>query len=156
VITAILVVGIKESARFNATIVTIKGCCGAVLIVWASITLILITGATTGPTSRPMVLLASELEPLTYFFAYIGFDAVSTTAQECKNPQRDLPIGIMASLSFAPSCISSVAGVLTGMVRWQDINIEAPIAVAFLDRGLYTASHIITIALSPDLPASCW
>jgi basic amino acid/polyamine antiporter, APA family len=79
------------------------------------------------------------------FFAYIGFDAVSTTAQEAKNPQRDLPIGIIASLLACTILYILVAGVLTGMVPWSDVNIEAPIARAFLDRGLTGASHIITL-----------
>ena len=79
------------------------------------------------------------------FFAYIGFDAVSTTAQECKKPQRDLPIGILVSLLICTVLYILVAGVLTGMVRWQDVNIEAPIAEAFLDRGLSLASHVITL-----------
>jgi APA family basic amino acid/polyamine antiporter len=79
------------------------------------------------------------------FFAYIGFDAVSTTAQEAKNPQRDLPIGIITSLLVCTVLYILVAAVLTGMVPWRDINIEAPIARAFLDRGLSTASHIITV-----------
>jgi APA family basic amino acid/polyamine antiporter len=79
------------------------------------------------------------------FFAYIGFDAVSTTAQEARNPQRDLPIGIILSLLLCTALYILVAGVLTGMVPWQEVNIEAPIARAFSDRGLTTASHIITI-----------
>jgi APA family basic amino acid/polyamine antiporter len=79
------------------------------------------------------------------FFAYIGFDAVSTTAQEAKNPQRDLPIGIIASLLVCTGLYIAVAAVLTGMVPWREINIEAPIARAFMDRGLSTASHIITL-----------
>ena len=79
------------------------------------------------------------------FFAYIGFDAVSTTAQEAKNPQRDLPIGIIVSLLICTALYIGVAGILTGMVRWQDVNIEAPIARAFMDRGLTTASHVITL-----------
>ena len=79
------------------------------------------------------------------FFAYIGFDAVSTTAQEAKNPQRDLPIGMMASLAICTVLYIAVAGVLTGMVHWQQLNIEAPVARAFMDRGLSTASHIITL-----------
>jgi APA family basic amino acid/polyamine antiporter len=79
------------------------------------------------------------------FFAYIGFDAVSTTAQEAKNPQRDLPIGMIASLAICTVLYIAVAAVLTGMVHWQQINIEAPVARAFLDRGLTTASHIITL-----------
>jgi APA family basic amino acid/polyamine antiporter len=79
------------------------------------------------------------------FFAYIGFDAVSTTAQEAKNPQRDLPIGIIVSLLVCTVLYIAVAGVLTGMVHWQDVNIEAPVARAFLDRNLSTASHIIVL-----------
>jgi APA family basic amino acid/polyamine antiporter len=79
------------------------------------------------------------------FFAYIGFDAVSTTAQEAKNPQRDLPIGIIASLLICTALYIAVAAVLTGMVPWREVNIEAPIARAFLDRGLTGASHIITL-----------
>ncbi len=79
------------------------------------------------------------------FFAYIGFDAVSTTAQEAKNPQRDLPIGMIAALAICTVLYIAVAAVLTGMVHWQQINIEAPVARAFLDRGLPVASHIITL-----------
>jgi len=70
---------------------------------------------------------------------------VSTTAQEAKNPQRDLPIGIIASLIICTALYIAVAAVLTGMVPWQEINIEAPIAHAFMDVGLTTASHIITL-----------
>jgi APA family basic amino acid/polyamine antiporter len=79
------------------------------------------------------------------FFAYIGFDAVSTTAQEAKNPQRDLPLGIIISLLVCTALYILVAMVLTGMVPWREINIEAPIARAFMDRGLTTASHVITM-----------
>lgn len=79
------------------------------------------------------------------FFAYIGFDAVSTTAQEAKNPQRDLPIGMIASLVVCTVLYIGVAAVLTGMVPWQSVNIEAPIARAFLDRGLTWASDIIVV-----------
>ncbi len=61
------------------------------------------------------------------FFSYIGFDAVSTTAQEAKNPQRDLPIGIIVSLSICTLLYIGVAAVLTGMVPWREVNIEAPI-----------------------------
>jgi len=79
------------------------------------------------------------------FFAYIGFDAVSTTAQEAKNPQRDLPIGMIASLAVCTLLYIGVAAVLTGMVPWQSVNIEAPIARAFLDRGLTWASDVIVV-----------
>ncbi len=145
VITAILVIGIKESARFNATIVTIKV---AVVLFVIGLGIHYVNFDNWGhdwSSLAPHGFAGIGAGAAYIFFAYIGFDAVSTTAQECKNPQRDLPIGIMASLLICTILYILVAGVLTGMVRWQDINIEAPIAVAFLDRGLYTASHIITI-----------
>src|SRR5712692_2645889 len=145
VITAILVIGIKESARFNATIVTIK--VGVVLFV-IGLGIHYINFSNWGhdwSSFAPMGVGGIGAGAAYIFFAYIGFDAVSTTAQECKNPQRDLPIGIMASLLVCTLLYILVAGVLTGMVRWQDVNIEAPIAEAFLDRGLSVASHIITV-----------
>src|SRR3981189_1275201 len=145
VITAILVIGIKESARFNATIVTIKV---AVVLFVISLGIQYVDFSNWGrdwSTFAPMGFAGVGAGAAYVFFAYIGFDAVSTTAQEAKNPQRDLPIGIIASLLICTILYISVAGVLTGMVRWQDVNIEAPIARAFLDRGLTTASHIVTL-----------
>jgi APA family basic amino acid/polyamine antiporter len=145
VITAILVIGIKESARFNATIVTIK--VGVVLFV-IGLGIHYVDFANWGhdwSSFAPMGLSGIGAGAAYIFFAYIGFDAVSTTAQEAKNPQRDLPIGIIVSLLICTLLYILVAGVLTGMVRWQDVNIEAPIAEAFLDRGLTVASHIITL-----------
>jgi basic amino acid/polyamine antiporter, APA family len=145
VITAILVVGIKESARFNATIVVIKV---SVVLFVIGLGIHYINTANWGShwhSFAPMGFGGIGAGAAYIFFAYIGFDAVSTTAQEAKNPQRDLPIGIIASLLICTVLYILVAGVLTGMVRWQDVNIEAPIALAFMDRGLITASHIITL-----------
>jgi APA family basic amino acid/polyamine antiporter len=145
VITAILVVGIKESARFNATIVTIK--VAVVLFVIALGARYVNAGnwGTDWHSYAPHGFAGIGAGAAYIFFAYIGFDAVSTTAQEAKNPQRDLPIGMIASLAICTVLYIAVAGVLTGMVHWQQINIEAPVARAFLDRGLTTASHIITL-----------
>jgi APA family basic amino acid/polyamine antiporter len=145
VITAILVIGIKESARFNATIVTIKV---AVVLFVIGLGIHYVNFANWGhdwSTFAPMGFSGIGAGAAYIFFAYIGFDAVSTTAQEAKNPQRDLPIGIIVSLLICTLLYILVAGVLTGMVRWQDVNIEAPIAEAFLDRGLTLASHVITL-----------
>src|SRR5438128_3023468 len=145
VITAILVIGIKESARFNATIVVIK----------VSVVLFVIGLGFAYVNKGNWGMSWSSFAPYGFsgigagaayiFFAYIGFDAVSTTAQESKNPQRDLPIGIIASLLICTLLYILVSAVLTGMVPWRDINIEAPIARAFMDRGLTVASHIITL-----------
>jgi APA family basic amino acid/polyamine antiporter len=145
VITAILVIGIKESARFNSTIVVIKV---AVVLFVIGLGFHYVDFSNWGSdwhSFAPMGRSGIGLGAAYIFFAYIGFDAVSTTAQEAKNPQRDLPIGIIVSLLVCTVLYILVAGVLTGMVRWQEVNIEAPIAMAFLDRGLSTASHIITI-----------
>jgi APA family basic amino acid/polyamine antiporter len=145
IITAVLVVGIKESARFNATIVTIKV---AVVLFVIALGARYINTANWGSdwhSYAPHGFAGIGAGAAYIFFAYIGFDAVSTTAQEAKNPQRDLPIGMIASLAICTVLYIAVAGVLTGMVHWQQINIEAPVARAFLDRGLSTASHIITL-----------
>jgi APA family basic amino acid/polyamine antiporter len=145
VITAILVIGIKESARFNATIVTIK--VGVVLFI-IGLGMKYVSSATWGSdwhSFAPYGFSGIGAGAAYIFFAYIGFDAVSTTAQEAKNPQRDLPIGIIASLLICTVLYILVAAVLTGMVPWQEVNIEAPLARAFMDRGLTTASHIITV-----------
>src|SRR6202011_5019187 len=145
VITAILVVGIKESAQFNATIVDIKV---AVVLFVIGLGATYVNKANWGSdwsTFAPFGFSGIGSAAAYIFFAYIGFDAVSTTAQEAKNPQRDLPIGIIASLLVCTALYILVAAVLTGMVPWREINIEAPIARAFLDRGLVGASHIITL-----------
>lgn len=145
VITAILAIGIKESARFNSTIVVIKV---AVVLFVIGLGFRYVSASNWGGdwhTFAPMGFSGIGAGAAYIFFAYIGFDAVSTTAQEAKNPQRDLPIGIIASLLACTLLYILVAAVLTGMVPWREINIEAPIARAFLDRGLVGASHIITL-----------
>jgi APA family basic amino acid/polyamine antiporter len=145
VITTVLAIGIKESARFNSAIVMIK--VSVVLFVIGLGFAYVNRGnwGTDWSSFAPYGFSGIGAGAAYIFFAYIGFDAVSTTAQEAKNPQRDLPIGIIASLLVCTVLYILVAAVLTGMVPWRDINIEAPIARAFLDRGLTTASHIITV-----------
>ncbi len=145
VITAILCVGIKESASFNATIVVIKVSVVLFVIGLGSRYISTANWGSDWHSFAPYGFSGIGAGAAYIFFAYIGFDAVSTTAQEAKNPQRDLPIGIIVSLLICTALYIMVAGVLTGMVHWQDINIEAPVARAFLDRGLTTASHIITV-----------
>jgi len=144
-ITCILVVGIKESARFNATIVVVKV---AVVLFVIGMGIKYVNFSNWGSdwnSFAPYGISGIGAGAAYIFFAYIGFDAVSTTAQEAKNPQRDLPIGIIISLVVCTLLYIAVAGVLTGMVPWREVNIEAPIARAFLDRGLTTASHVITV-----------
>ena len=145
VITAILTIGIKESARFNTAIVVIKVSVVLFVIALGSRYIDFANWGHDWHSLAPMGFSGIGAGAAYIFFAYIGFDAVSTTAQEAKNPQRDLPIGIIVSLLVCTVLYIAVAGVLTGMVHWQDVNIEAPVARAFLDRGLSTASHIITV-----------
>jgi len=144
VITTILVIGIKESAGFNAGIVVLKL---SVVLFVIILGMKYVSRANWGhdwSSFAPMGFSGIGSGAAYIFFAYIGFDAVSTTAQEAKNPQRDLPIGIITSLLVCTVLYILVAGVLTGMVPWNDVNIEAPIAHAFLDRGLTKASYLIT------------
>jgi APA family basic amino acid/polyamine antiporter len=145
VITAILVRGIKESARFNTAIVVIKVSVVLFVIALGSHYINRANWGTDWHSYAPHGFAGIGAGAAYIFFAYIGFDAVSTTAQEAKNPQRDLPIGMIASLAICTVLYIAVAGVLTGMVHWQQINIEAPVAVAFLDRGLPVAANIITL-----------
>ncbi|MGO9123887.1 MAG: amino acid permease [Terriglobales bacterium] len=145
VITTILVIGIKESAEFNTGIVVIKVSVVLFVIALGSHYINRANWGMDWNSFAPHGFAGIGAGAAYIFFAYIGFDAVSTTAQEAKNPQRDLPIGMIASLAICTVLYIAVAGVLTGMVHWQQINIEAPVARAFLDRGLNTASHIITL-----------
>jgi APA family basic amino acid/polyamine antiporter len=145
VITTILVIGIRESAKFNATIVVIKV---AVVLFVIGLGIKYVNPSNWGGdwhSFAPYGFSGIGAGAAYIFFAYIGFDAVSTTAQEAKNPQRDLPIGIISSLLVCTGLYIAVAAVLTGMVPWREVNIEAPIARAFMDRGLTAASHVITI-----------
>lgn len=145
VVTTILAIGIKESAKFNSTIVVIKV---AVVLFVLALGAKYINHGNWGHdwhTFAPYGFSGIGAGAAYIFFAYIGFDAVSTTAQEAKNPQRDLPIGIIASLTICTLLYIGIAAVLTGMVPWQSINIEAPIARAFADRNLGWASDIITL-----------
>jgi len=145
VITAILVVGIKESAKFNAVIVAIK--VGIVLFVLGLGSHYVTKGnwGTDWHSFAPFGMGGIGLAAGLVFFSYIGFDAVSTTAQEAKNPKRDLPIGIILSLGICTLLYIGVAAVLTGMVPWRDVNIEAPISRAFLEHNLPWASNVVTI-----------
>ncbi len=145
VVTTILAIGIKESAKFNATIVVVKV---AVVLFVLGLGAHYVNTANWGhdwASFAPHGFGGIGAGAAYIFFAYIGFDAVSTTAQEAKNPQRDLPIGIIASLVVCTVLYIGVAAVLTGMVPWAQVNIEAPIARAFLDRNLVWASDVITL-----------
>jgi APA family basic amino acid/polyamine antiporter len=160
-ITAILVIGIRESASFNAVMVIIK--IGVVLFVivvgawyvspenWHPFAPYGYTGISffgysldghVDKAGKPVGMLAGAA---VIFFAYIGFDAVSTQAEEARNPQRDVPIAIIASLALCTVLYIAVAAVVTGMVKYNAIDINAPVADAFKQRNLGWAELLITI-----------
>ncbi len=161
IITIILVRGIQESVRFNAAMVIVKLAVVAFVIGvgafyvdpknwqpfapkgWTGIAFFgnTLLGQEDGG-GKPLGMIAGAA---TIFFAYIGFDSVSTQAEECKNPKRDLPIGIMASLILCTILYIAVAAVLTGMVPTEQISENAPVSKAFADRGLVKADWLITI-----------
>jgi APA family basic amino acid/polyamine antiporter len=143
-ITWILVVGIKESAKFNAGIVIVKVSVVLFVLALGSHYVHPANWGHDWHSFAPFGFAGIGAAAGYIFFAYIGFDAVSTTAQEAKNPQRDLPIGIIVSLFICTLLYVGVAAVLTGMVPWQLVNIGAPLTHAFLDHNIGWASDIIT------------
>jgi APA family basic amino acid/polyamine antiporter len=152
VITAILYIGVQESARINAVIVGIK--LFAVLIVIA-IGMFFVRPVNWSPF-LPFGWGGVVRGAAYIFFAYIGFDAVSTAAEEVIDPQRALPIGILTSLGICTVLYIAVAAVLTGMVPMKQIDINAPLASAFVARGLNFAAGIISAGLRRCYWCCCW
>ncbi|HLK12309.1 MAG TPA: amino acid permease [Candidatus Binatia bacterium] len=140
-ITAILVVGIRESAGFNAAMVILKLVVVGFVIVVGARYVKVENWHPFLPYGVPGVFRGAAY----IFFAYIGFDSVSTHAEEARNPQRDVPIGIIVSLALCTLLYILVAGVLTGMVRYDRIDIDAPVANAFAQRGLPAAVFFISL-----------
>jgi APA family basic amino acid/polyamine antiporter len=154
-VTAILVIGIKESANFNSAIVVIKVC---VLIIFVAIGASFLmkhpnltttnwhpfippnTGAF-GQFGWSGILRAAGI----IFFAYIGFDAVSTAAQEAKNPAKDMPIGILGSLIICTILYIVVAAVLTGLVPYHNLDVRDPLAVGIDSTGVRWGSLLVKI-----------
>ncbi len=132
-ITTLLVVGIKESSRFNDAIVITKVCVVLLFIAFGFKFIhpenwhpfIPPNDGTFGHYGWSGVLRGAGV----IFFAYIGFDAISTTAQEAKNPQRDMPIGILGSLAVCTVLYVLVALVLTGIVKYDNLLVPDPMAV---------------------------
>jgi basic amino acid/polyamine antiporter, APA family len=89
------------------------------------------------------------------FFAYLGFDAVSTSAEETRNPQRDLPIGIIGSLVICTVLYIIVSGLLTGIVSYKELNVPSPVAHALLSIGQNWAAGFISIGAIAGLTTVC-
>ena len=148
-LTGLLVIGIRESARVNTTIVIIKV---AVLAIFVAFGAHYVNTANLHPFIPPNtgqfgsfgwsgILRGAGI----IFFAYIGFDAVSTASQEAKNPGRDIPIGILVSLAICTVIYISVGLVMTGLVPYTSLNVASPIAVAVQATGLKWLAPIINI-----------
>jgi APA family basic amino acid/polyamine antiporter len=138
-VTIILIIGVKESARATCTIVLIKL---AVIIFFITVGVSSVDSANWSPF-MPFGFAGVGAAAAIVFFAYIGFDAVSTTAEEARNPQRDLPIGIFASLGICTILYISVAGVLTGLIPYDKIDIHAPVAEALRVAGFQWGAAIV-------------
>jgi APA family basic amino acid/polyamine antiporter len=151
-ITAVLVVGIRESAGFNAAMVLLN--IGVIL------TIIGVGAAYVDPQNwHPFLHKERGWKGVAQgaahiFFAYIGFDSISTHAEEARNPQRDLAIGILGSLLVCTTLYVAVTAVLTGMVPYTMIDVEAPLAAAFREKGLTLASGLITVGILAGLTSS--
>ncbi|PYQ24377.1 MAG: hypothetical protein DMF81_05590, partial [Acidobacteria bacterium] len=118
VITAVLVWGIRESARFNFAMVAVKL---VVLGFFLTVSLHHVQSANWHPFV-PNGFGGVAAGAAIVFFAYIGFDAISTTAEETRNPQRNMPIGIMGSLVVCTVVYIAVAAVFTGMISYGDLK----------------------------------
>jgi APA family basic amino acid/polyamine antiporter len=145
-ITIVLVWGIKESSNFNAIMVLIKI---LVLLFFIGLALYYVSPATMTQNWKPFQpqgWMGTLTGAAVVFFAYIGFDAVSTVAEETKNPSRDLPIGIIASLIICTVLYILVAAVFTGMVPWETV------------RGWTSAQRgeSLTMALETVAPQALW
>ena len=162
IVTFVLVKGIQESAGFNTTMVFLK--LAAVLFVilvgafyvdpdnWTPFAPFGMTGVSffgttlfgqTDAGGAPVGMIAGAA---IIFFAYIGFDSVSTHAEEAKNPRRDVPIGIIASLLICTVLYIAVVAVLTGMVPYDKLSVDAGVSDAFKQAGLPWAEFIIAAA----------
>ena len=176
-ITGLLCLGVKISSRVNAVMVAIK-LTVVLLVIVAGIFYVTGTnldpfippsGSTPAPGGEATTTLLQDLGINTgtfgvggifsaaalVFFAFIGFDIVATAAEETKNPQRDMPLGIFGSLAICTLLYVLVSLVITGMVPYDQIKIEAPLAEAFRSVGQTTIAQIISIGALAGLTTVC-
>ena len=141
ILTGVLILGAKESTRINAAIVIANI---AVIIVFIVVGLKFINPANYTPFT-PFGIAGVFQGAAMVFFAYIGFDAVSTAAEETKNPQKNLPKGIIGSLIISSLLYIIVAAVLTGMVPYYLLNTDAPVAFALHYVGSNWIASVVSI-----------
>ena len=153
-VTAVLVRGIEESANLNTAIVLVKLAVVGVFLV-LGIGFLLQHRALAHANWTPFIppsdgngnfgIGGITAGAASIFFAYIGFDAVSTAAQEAKNPKRDMPIGILGSLVICTILYILVSGVLTGLVNYKALNVADPVAVGIDVTGVRWGSILVKI-----------
>ena len=151
-----LITGVKESARLNALMVSIKLVTIAIFLIAAGGNINVTNWSpfmpfgwfTRTPDGHSVGVLAGAA---LVFFAYIGFDAVTTAAEEAKDPQRDLPVGILASLAICTVVYIVVAGVLTGVVSYKELNVASPVAHALQLLGHRWASGLVAVGVIAGL-----
>ena len=142
-LTALVYIGIKESKRSANIMVVLKL---AILFVVVGVGAFYITPANWNPM-LPNGFSGVMKGVSSVFFAYIGFDAISTTAEECKNPQRDLPRGMMLSLIICTVIYIITALIITGMVNYSLLNgVEDPLAFVFEQKHLDKMSYLISVS----------
>jgi len=140
-VTWIVLVGIRETARFNTALVI-----GKVVIVLFFLAIgAMYVRAENWVPFAPNGFKGISSAAAIIFFAYIGFDAVSTAAEETRNPQRDMPIGIIASLVICTILYIGVAAVLTGMAKWNTLDNAEPLASVFSALGMKWTASIIAL-----------
>jgi len=153
-VTTILVIGIKESANLNSVIVFVKlGVVGIFIVVggWfliqhpslAAMNWHPFIPASTG--SGHFGINGIAVGAASVFFAYIGFDAVSTAAQEARNPQKDMPIGILGSLVVCTILYIIVSTILTGLVKYTNLDVAAPVAIGIKATGVGWGELLVNI-----------
>jgi amino acid transporter len=142
IITSLVYIGIKESRSVSNAMVIFKVVVVLIVVVIGAFYVQPTNWLPFAPNGVSGVLKGTSA----VFFAYIGFDALATTAEECKNPQRDLPRGMLYSLIIATTLYIAAALVLTGMVQYSSLNNEAFLANAFLQRGINWIGGIIAFS----------
>ena len=148
-VTALLVVGVRESARANTVMVIIKL---AVLAIFVVVGAMHVDAANYQPFA-PNGFRGVHQGAAIVFFAYIGFDAVSTAAEETRDPQRNMPRGILGGLAICTLIYMVVGAVATGLVPYTELRASDPLARAFTVAGLSTWSWIISLGAVVSMTA---
>ncbi|MGH9402378.1 MAG: amino acid permease [Terriglobia bacterium] len=150
ILTLVLVIGIRESAGANNLMVAVKIIAILVFVAAAAPHVKVVNWKPFMPNGWQSVLTGGAI----VFFSYIGFDSVSTAAEECKNPQRDVPFGIIASLIVCAILYIGVAVVLTGIQKWPALRNAAPVANALHAIGLVTVERWVVIGALMGMTSS--